>query len=183
VTAVLEVRSSIAPKPARSVTVRPAPRREPPFDDDQPDRRLRMVTAHDQPLPFDPWPGRLSHHSLWSAPRPTGRGELPDPGVWARRLLVGLFEARAGRRPLQQLAGHLSRSVHAGLIAEFERTTSTLGAALGRTTTLKSVRICEPADGVAEVSAVIQVGPRYRAIAARLEGLDGRWRCVRLQIG
>jgi hypothetical protein len=48
---------------------------------------------------------------------------------------------------------------------------------------LRSIRVCEPADGVAEVSAVVQIGPRFRAMAARLEGLDGRWRCVRLQLG
>jgi hypothetical protein len=45
------------------------------------------------------------------------------------------------------------------------------------------VRVFEPADGVAELSAVVQVGPRYRAVAARLEGRNGRWRCVRLQLG
>jgi hypothetical protein len=49
--------------------------------------------------------------------------------------------------------------------------------------TIRSVRVCEPADGVAELSAVVQVGTRYRAVAARLEGLNGRWRCVRLQLG
>ena len=38
-------------------------------------------------------------------------------------------------------------------------------------------------DGVVEAAATVRVGARYRAIAFRLEGLDGRWRCVRLQIG
>jgi len=45
------------------------------------------------------------------------------------------------------------------------------------------VHIAEPIDGIAEVAAVVRVGDRFRAIAFRLEGLDGRWRCVRLQIG
>jgi hypothetical protein len=45
------------------------------------------------------------------------------------------------------------------------------------------VRLCEPADEVAELSAVIQTGRRCRAVALRLEGTNGRWRCVRLQIG
>jgi hypothetical protein len=48
---------------------------------------------------------------------------------------------------------------------------------------VKSVRVCEPVDGVAEVAAVISQGGRCRAVAARLEGVDGRWRCVHLQIG
>jgi hypothetical protein len=48
---------------------------------------------------------------------------------------------------------------------------------------LHSLHFAEPADGVAEVAAIVRIGDRFRAIALRLEGLDGRWRCVRLQIG
>jgi hypothetical protein len=40
----------------------------------------------------------------------------------------------------------------------------------------------EPADGVAEVCAVVSHGERFRAIALRLEGIDGRWRCTVLQL-
>jgi hypothetical protein len=46
-----------------------------------------------------------------------------------------------------------------------------------------SVHVSEPADGVAEIAAVIRRGPRFHAVAARLEGIDGQWRCVQLQIG
>jgi Family of unknown function (DUF6459) len=183
VTAVLNEQTSSAATAApaiRKVSVRPAPRREPPFDDEQPVRHLRAVGAHDQPLPFDPWPGRLSVKLPWAAPRPTSRGELPDPAVWARRLLVALLEARAGRRPVQQLAHHLSPSVQTGLTAELAHRAT---AVARRPAAVKSIRVCEPADGVAEVSAVIQAGARVRAIALRLEGLDGRWLCVRLQTG
>ena len=45
------------------------------------------------------------------------------------------------------------------------------------------VHVCEPVDGVAEVSAVARRAGRAHAVAARLEGLDGRWRCTALQIG
>jgi hypothetical protein len=48
---------------------------------------------------------------------------------------------------------------------------------------VRSIRVGEPADGVAEVCAVIQRGRRYFATAARLEGFDGRWRCVALRLG
>ena len=48
---------------------------------------------------------------------------------------------------------------------------------------VSSVRVCEPVDGVAEVSAVVRRGGRAHAVAARLEGIDGRWRCTALQIG
>jgi hypothetical protein len=33
------------------------------------------------------------------------------------------------------------------------------------------------------VCATVQTGTRVRAIAMRLEAKDGRWRCVRLQLG
>jgi len=40
-----------------------------------------------------------------------------------------------------------------------------------------------PSEGVAELSATLQAGPRVRAIALRLEARHGRWRCTRLQLG
>jgi hypothetical protein len=148
------------------------------------DGRLRLAASIDQELPFDESPTvspRRSHRRIWSAPVATARAELPDPALAARRLLVGLLEARAGLRPLRQLSGHLSPAVHAGLMTELARVPGAAGA--GRQAVLRSVHVCEPADGVAEVAAVVSVGTRHRAIAARLEGLDGRWRCVRLQLG
>jgi len=45
------------------------------------------------------------------------------------------------------------------------------------------VHVCEPVDGVAEISAVARRAGRAHAIAARLEGIDGRWRCTAVQIG
>jgi hypothetical protein len=48
---------------------------------------------------------------------------------------------------------------------------------------VRGVRVCEPADGVAEASAVVVDGGRVRALAFRLVGLDGRWRVEALQIG
>ncbi|HWU30368.1 MAG TPA: Rv3235 family protein [Microbacterium sp.] len=39
-----------------------------------------------------------------------------------------------------------------------------------------SIRVTEPVDGIVE-AVVIVAGPgRTRAVAVRLEGLDGRWR-------
>jgi hypothetical protein len=46
-----------------------------------------------------------------------------------------------------------------------------------------AVHVCEPVDGVAEVTAVAHRSGRAHAVAARLEGLDGRWRCTALQVG
>lgn len=181
----------VAGTPARPITVRPAPRREPPFDDELPadaasvaGRRLRLAAAMEQPLPFEHWPPlppRVDRQRSWAAPTLTGRSDLPDPASSGRKLLVALLEVRAGLRPLRQLTGWLSPAVLAGLTTELARVPAPSTGV--RQATVKSVHVCEPADGVAEIAAVICTGARHRAIAARLEGLDGRWRCVRLQLG
>jgi hypothetical protein len=169
------------PRVRKPITVRPAPRREPPFDDEAP--HLRLVGRHDRALPFDSWPDRPQDALLWQAVQPTGRGDLPDPGTWGRRMLIAVLEARAGRRSLQQLAPLLSAGVQGGLARDLARSTASYRQAGAVDHRVRSVHVCEPADGVAELAAVIQIGTRVRAVAARLEGQDGRWRCVRLQIG
>jgi hypothetical protein len=95
--------------------------------------------------------------------------------------LVALLEVRAGQRPLRQLGAYLSPAVLLGLQTELARVPGPSGS--GRSAVLKSVHVCEPAEAVAEISAVICSGKRHRAIAARLEGSGGRWRCVRMQLG
>jgi hypothetical protein len=168
----------------RPITVRPALRREPPYDDELPGPHLRAVRSTDRPLPFEA-PGRAIARPDEAAPavRPIrgigSRNELSDPETWARRLLVALLEARAGRRPLQQLATHLSTDVLSRVAADLRRNPPQ-GA---RAPLVRSVRASAPVPGVSEVSAVIELGPRCRAVAMRLEELGGRWRCVALQFG
>jgi len=48
---------------------------------------------------------------------------------------------------------------------------------------LRRLIVSEPADGVAEVTAVVERGPRTRALALRMEGRDGRWVVTALQMG
>jgi hypothetical protein len=48
---------------------------------------------------------------------------------------------------------------------------------------ISSVRLCEPCPGVAEVCAVVDTGVRRRAIALRLEAINGRWQCTVLRVG
>jgi len=158
----------------RPLTVRPAPRREPPFDDEVP--TLHRVGALDRPLPFER-PAR---------PQPTvrpRRSDLPDPALWGRRLLVGIIETAGGKRPLQQLAALVSPSVGNGLGADFERAATRHRPHWIAAANVRSVRAAEPAERVAELCATVQAGPRVRAVAMRLEVRDGRWRCTRLQLG
>lgn len=159
-------------------TLRPAPCREPPFDDEL---AISGIGPHDRPLPLN-W-----QRAKGRSPRQHGhapaRGALPEPALWARRLLIGIIESAAGKRPLHQVAALLSAGVASGLGADFARE-----ARAGRThwtsaATVRSVRVSEPVEGVAELAATVATGRRVRAIAMRLEVRHERWCCTRLQLG
>jgi hypothetical protein len=167
-------RTSTRPRP--SIYLRPAPRREPCFDDEITD--LHLVGPFDQQLPF-----RTERRRRPTKPAPALPRTLPDPVTWGRRLLIGIIETAGGRRPLQQLAAMLSPSVAAGLGADFERAAQRRTPHWTHAATVRSVHASEPADGVAELNATVQAGRRVRAVALRLEAREGRWRCTRLQLG
>lgn len=115
----------------------------------------------------------------------TSRTELPSPKAFGGRLVQALSEASAGERPLHQLSPFFSRPVYHRLERHFAATLRGTGAQAGpdNKANVRSVHVCEPSDGVAEVAAVVRRGARMAAIALRLEGRDGRWLCTALQIG
>jgi hypothetical protein len=167
--------------------VRSAPPREPPFDDELTTDPRSVAGPYDRPLPFDstdphrPSDLRLSGGTDPFAAQPTGRQDLPEVSTFTRRLVIAIIETATGRRSAAQLSQHTAPAVQAGLARDAGKI-NRLGSA-HRPARLHSVHVTEPADGVAEVAAIVRVGDRFRALALRLEGLDGRWRCVRLQIG
>jgi hypothetical protein len=108
------------------------------------------------------------------------RADLPDPRAAGRLLFTTVLEALAGRRPLTQVQRLTAPGVHAALTAGRRPAWCSGGTA---PVLLGMVHVCEPVDGVAEVSAVARRSGRAHAVAARLEGLDGRWRCTALSIG
>lgn len=157
--------------------LRPAPRREPGFDDELA-AGLHLVGPLDRPLPFVAARSHRPTHPAAALPR-----TLPEPVSWGRRLLVGIIETAGGRRPLQQLAAMLSPSVAWGLRGDFERAARSARPHWTHAATIRSVHASEPAEGVAELNATVQAGRRARAIAMRLEEHNGRWWCTRLQLG
>jgi hypothetical protein len=110
-----------SPPAAPSYQPRPAPRREPPFEDELPTRQSGLLGPADQQLPFRaPDPGAPSTLRLAVLPdrfdaRPTGRSDLPPPAAFARRLLIGVIEAATGRRSASQLSRHTTPTVQTGL--------------------------------------------------------------------
>ncbi len=107
--------------------------------------------------------------------RRTTTAELPPATRSGPVLARALVEVLCGQRPLSQLRVHCAPEVFAGL----QSRPLTRGA-LGH---LLNVRVCEPADGVAEISVAFRRGERVRAIAFRIQGVDGRWRVTALQTG
>jgi hypothetical protein len=173
-----------APSPGRPplrLTVVPTP--QPPLE---PRPALRLVHPG-RPVPRPaPRPGPRPGAALPAGPNDgfgpvlSGRADLPPAGETARRLVTSTLEALTGRRPLAQLQPLTSPGVYAALSAGRRPRWCGEGGApviVGR------IRVCEPVDGVAEVSAVAHRSGRAHAVAARLEGIDGRWRCTALQIG
>jgi hypothetical protein len=157
-------------------------------------------------LPQPVWAGLDDDQDRDFGPQPTPRSELPDPAGWARGLTQVLVEVLAGLRPSTQLLRWTTDEVYQVIRAATVPTSSgrsTRGPApvRGRAggarsagqparsagprprAVVRSVRACEPADGVAEVSAVVSTPHRAQAVALRLEGHDGRWRVTALQVG
>jgi hypothetical protein len=164
--------------------------------------RLVVVPTPQPPLQDERIPVRLVHPGR-TAPRPahqpgprprnachapdddfgpawSARADLPDARDAGRRLITLTLEALAGRRPLAQLQPMTSLGVFAALSGGRRPRWCAEGTS---PLVVGPVHVCEPVDGVAEVNAVARRAGRAHAVAARLEGIDGRWRCTALQVG
>jgi hypothetical protein len=118
------------------------------------------------------------------APQPTPRVLLPEPRRWAAQLVQAVIEVIAGDRPATQLIRWTNEEIYATVARR-----ATLGHRARRSgrsplrAVVRSVRVTEPAEGVAEACALVQRGLRTTAVALRLEGIDGRWQCTALELG
>lgn len=134
-------------------------------------------------------PGRSTRHQGFAddfGPVPTGRADLPDPKEFSRGLVQVLVEVMAGLRPCTQLLRWTTTSTFEQvrlLTLPSERPGGRLSTPPQRRPVVRSIHVCEPADGVAEVSAVIAGPTRTQAMALRCEGQDGRWRLTVLETG
>lgn len=186
-----------------TVPAQPSPPTAPAPAADRPPLRLVRVRTPQPPLQDERLPVRLLFPGV-AVPRPphrpgprprsaavvrpdeefgptwTLRAELPAAGEAGRRLVTLALEVLAGRRPPAQLQPHTSPRVFAAMTGGRRPRWCAEGTA---PLLVGPVHVCEPVDGVAEVSAVAHRGGRAHAVAARLEGIDGRWRCTALQIG
>jgi hypothetical protein len=111
---------------------------------------------------------------------------LPDPGPIARDLALCVAEIMSGARELDTIARWITDDVHRHLQVRATiaaRARSATGRPVRRPVLgAGSVIVSSPADGVAEVTVVVHTRARTRAVAIRLEGLDGRWRATSIGV-
>lgn len=180
--------ADVAPRPR--LQLRPAPAADPPYDDELPggpsrQRGLWLVPLPADQLPFDDPPPVPEPPVTDFDTQPTPRSALPCPKKAAAGLVQAVLEVFAGRRPLQQLMPVTTERVYDELRYELSRQRAgriRRGLPLPNPARVRSVHVGEPADGVAEATAVVRQGDRHRAVALRLEGADGRWHCTALRL-
>ncbi|WP_040338405.1 Rv3235 family protein [Candidatus Blastococcus massiliensis] len=158
---------------------------QPPLQDERLPVRLVLPGVAVPRPPHRPGPRPRSAASAFArqdefGPAWSARDDLPPAGDAGRRVLTLALEALSGRRPVTQLQPVTSPGLFAALSGRRPPRWCAEGTA---PLLVGPVHVCEPVDGVAEVSAVARRGGRAHAVAARLEGVDGRWRCTALQIG
>ncbi|WP_392544910.1 Rv3235 family protein [Oryzobacter telluris] len=120
-------------------------------------------------------------------PQRTVSADLPEPTRWSGQIALAMLEVMTGSRPATQVLRWTTPEVYAVLArrsARVGRRVAEGRAPRGRQRlVVVRVRVCEPADGVAEAAVIVRHGPRVRAVALRLVGQDGKWKVSALQVG
>jgi hypothetical protein len=197
----------VAPKgPRPSISLRPAPPCEPPFDDEL--EPAVWVSAHQ--LALDWSPGALAALSAPPAVPLPADGEAGD-GVMTRpaavagasheaKLAVHRFvrmcvEVLNGHRPPAQLR-QLSVPAHASgvvsqafagarRVADFRRATTPRGRRPSKRPSPVAViqlRLCEPRPGAVEAAVALVIGERTWAMALRMELHHDAWSATILRL-
>jgi hypothetical protein len=127
-----------------------------------------------------------SHAEDFFARQKTSAAQLPRADVFTRNIVRGVFEVLAGVREVEQLARWTSEEVYRSLVVRAslaKRARSARGVPAPRDIhEIRSVHLYAPADGVYEATVTAAARARTRAVALRLEGIDGRWRVTALAL-
>jgi len=120
------------------------------------------------------------------SPQRTSAAELPDPEPFLRNLTRGVLEVFSGMREVEQLARWVTEDAFRKLVVRSNlsaRARSARGVPAKRPVhSILSVHHSQPADGVVEAVVIVAGPARTRAVAVRLEGMDGRWRATSLAL-
>lgn len=157
-------------------------------DDPEPD----PGTAPLRPAP--PLPERRTRESRpalrpgdeYFAPQPAPRADLPDPRPLLQNLTQSVIEVIAGARDITQLARWITADVHTvllkrAILAERARRVRGVPGSVPLIS-IGTVTVSEPRDGIVESVVMVHGRARSRAVAIRLEGLDGRLRATSVSV-
>ena len=184
----------------------PVPASEPPYDDERTGHGTAapgvpavqgtlalafllpsgVPSAPVPPRPTCGWCRRGRRRTRRPTPSSSGRSPPPPPTLpeargWAGRFAQAWWRCSpATARSPSWCAGRPPASTTRWPRSSPARASARPDAARG---VVRSVHVSEPADGVAEVCALVRRGARSTAVALRLEGLDGRWQCTALELG
>ena len=121
--------------------------------------------------------------------RPTLRvvtGNERELDAFCARFAQAVVEVIGGDRGVHQLMRWTTERVYADLLHRshaLHRTTPGDQRLRRVRATVRSVHLFRPHTDAAELSIHVRHGQRSRAIAARIERLEGRWRCSVLDFG
>ena len=124
-----------------------------------------------------------------SGPRPQLRlvtGDETELDRFAARFAQAVVEVIGGDRGVHQLIRWTTDDVYADMLRRshaLQRTAPAQHRVRRLRAQVRSVHLSRPADDVAELSIHVRHGARSRAIAARIERIENRWRCTVLQFG
>ena len=113
-------------------------------------------------------------------------GDRAELEAFAHRFASAVVEVIGGDRGPSQLLRWTTERVYADLqrrSALLARTTPGDRRVRRLRSQVRSVHVFCPSPEAAEISVHVRHGERSRAIAARIEHLDGRWCCTALQFG
>jgi hypothetical protein len=159
----------LTPVPLRLV---PAPASAPPYDDEPGAPVLRLVrSAPPEPATFD--------DEAWVAGERTSTAELPASHVFARTLVQAVLEVVAGVRSIKQLRRDTTPELYSSISSSLEGRAAPTGLRPDLRA-VRSLHVQERPEGVVEACATVQRDGRLGALALRLEGFEGRWRCTEL---
>lgn len=113
-------------------------------------------------------------------------GEERELDAFAARFAQAVVEVIGGDRGVHQLMRWTTEWVYADLMHRshaLQRATPGDQRRRRVRATVRSVHLFRPHEDAAELSIHVRHGQRSRAIAARIEHIEGRWRCSALDFG
>jgi hypothetical protein len=183
------------PRPA--IRLRPAPRHEPPFDDER--DTLTWPSPDQLALDWSHLTAPVRHSPPKPAPpplkRPAVTGVSPEARLAVRRFVSTCVEVLNGYRPATHLRKlsqprEASTVVAQGVVGAHRVTEARQARTAGRSprprrptpAAVVRLQLCEPREGAVEAAAVLVIGDRTHAMALRLELHDDAWLATTMRL-